>query len=634
VLLVLWRQSTWTILYMLTMVSVYMIFFLWLEFGPDTPESLLRSVFLGLFWIMFFVMELRLILRRAKWPAAMTAASGLQAYLLMIGWVLTLGPAHRFLGEVLFLSAAAYLIPLLVRYRLQILSSLPSRELRRLGLTAFLFAVEASGIEWDGFHVVEAWTVLSLVAVWAGKRLSSRWAVVSGASLLGISALVQLLLSDEWVWQMDPPTAFANERGLSALVWTAAAVTAAYLFKRGTEKWDRIWFQSFYTAGAALFWISFTMELNLYFDGLARKLTPDLKLAFGEHRPFFLFLSWMILSLLAAWTGKRERLRSMLVFSWMLLGISALGTAGWGMAYQPPDGFIPVYNLRFVGLVLTAAFIWIHLRWWKRLDESLRWRGLPVTLVLSLAAVFFELITLEMGDAFAAFGLESRETVRHFGIYMGWLAYSLAVTWLGDRFKIRPLMYIGLGVLGLGVLGTMLDGFLYDVGTGSLPVFNLRFLTLAVAVLAIAVHFFWQRKWGEMPFSGAMPMVLTLTVAVLLFELVTVEVGDWFDRLIQEADQADKKRIGTLLNQKQMSLSIAWLLYSLGLMVTGLMRKNKLLRLTAMGLFGVAILKIFLFDLSFLGMLYRIFSFIGLGVVLLVVSFLYQKNRARFDQTG
>ncbi len=41
-------------------------------------------------------------------------------------------------------------------------------------------------------------------------------------------------------------------------------------------------------------------------------------------------------------------------------------------------------------------------------------------------------------------------------------------------------------------------------------------------------------------------------------------------------------------------------------------------------LFGITILKIFIYDLSFLETLYRIFSFIGLGVVLLVVSYLYQ----------
>jgi uncharacterized membrane protein len=44
-------------------------------------------------------------------------------------------------------------------------------------------------------------------------------------------------------------------------------------------------------------------------------------------------------------------------------------------------------------------------------------------------------------------------------------------------------------------------------------------------------------------------------------------------------------------------------------------------------LFGFTILKIFIYDLSFLETLYRIFSFIGLGVILLAVSYLYQKYK-------
>jgi len=51
------------------------------------------------------------------------------------------------------------------------------------------------------------------------------------------------------------------------------------------------------------------------------------------------------------------------------------------------------------------------------------------------------------------------------------------------------------------------------------------------------------------------------------------------------------------------------------------------LRLQAIALFGIAILKIFIYDLSFLETLYRIFSFVGLGVVLLAVSYLYQRYR-------
>src|SRR3990172_9895963 len=81
------------------------------------------------------------------------------------------------------------------------------------------------------------------------------------------------------------------------------------------------------------------------------------------------------------------------------------------------------------------------------------------------------------------------------------------------------------------------------------------------------------------------------------------------------------------LNLQQLSLSGVWLAYSVALMTVGIWRNFRELRLFAIALFGVTILKIFAYDLSFLETLYRIFSFIGLGLILLAVSYAYQRYK-------
>jgi uncharacterized membrane protein len=83
-----------------------------------------------------------------------------------------------------------------------------------------------------------------------------------------------------------------------------------------------------------------------------------------------------------------------------------------------------------------------------------------------------------------------------------------------------------------------------------------------------------------------------------------------------------------LRNLQQLVLSGVWLLYSVVLMIAGIWRRMQGLRIIAIILFGVTILKIFIYDLSFLQTLYRIYSFIGLGVILLTVSYLYQRYKA------
>jgi uncharacterized membrane protein len=73
---------------------------------------------------------------------------------------------------------------------------------------------------------------------------------------------------------------------------------------------------------------------------------------------------------------------------------------------------------------------------------------------------------------------------------------------------------------------------------------------------------------------------------------------------------------------------MVWLAYAILVMGLGIWRRARWMRLGAMALFAFIILKVFIYDLSFLGAVYRPISFAGLGVILLAVSFLYQRYRS------
>ena len=115
----------------------------------------------------------------------------------------------------------------------------------------------------------------------------------------------------------------------------------------------------------------------------------------------------------------------------------------------------------------------------------------------------------------------------------------------------------------------------------------------------------------------------------LLLFLCTAETWNGFDRLREIAyrSSTDLDKLGRLVDLQQLTLSGVWLVFSIVLMVLGLWKRTRLLRIVAIALFGITILKIFIYDLSFLETLYRIFSFIGLGVILLAVSYLYQRYK-------
>ena len=71
--------------------------------------------------------------------------------------------------------------------------------------------------------------------------------------------------------------------------------------------------------------------------------------------------------------------------------------------------------------------------------------------------------------------------------------------------------------------------------------------------------------------------------------------------------------------------SVAWLLTGIGLLAVGIQRQNKTARMASLAFLLLAILKVFLYDAAELEGLYRVFSFFGLGVSLIGLSFFYTR---------
>lgn len=77
----------------------------------------------------------------------------------------------------------------------------------------------------------------------------------------------------------------------------------------------------------------------------------------------------------------------------------------------------------------------------------------------------------------------------------------------------------------------------------------------------------------------------------------------------------------------KLGLSILWAAYALGLIVVGIAWKKTHLRISAIVLLAVTLAKLFLYDVANLPTIPKTVLFISIGVLLLVVSFLYNKYR-------
>jgi uncharacterized membrane protein len=102
----------------------------------------------------------------------------------------------------------------------------------------------------------------------------------------------------------------------------------------------------------------------------------------------------------------------------------------------------------------------------------------------------------------------------------------------------------------------------------------------------------------------------------LLFTFITLNVRESFHGSVLT---------GTATNAEVYAYSVVWLMLGGFMLFFGQARKNTPMRRASLALIVLTILKVFLYDASELGGLYRVFSFMGLGLSLLALSWFYSR---------
>lgn len=81
----------------------------------------------------------------------------------------------------------------------------------------------------------------------------------------------------------------------------------------------------------------------------------------------------------------------------------------------------------------------------------------------------------------------------------------------------------------------------------------------------------------------------------------------------------------------KLGLSILWGSYALLMVILGIWQNKKFLRLVAMILFGFTLIKLFFYDIASLNTISKTIVFVSLGILLLIISFLYNKYKNRIS---
>ena len=111
----------------------------------------------------------------------------------------------------------------------------------------------------------------------------------------------------------------------------------------------------------------------------------------------------------------------------------------------------------------------------------------------------------------------------------------------------------------------------------------------------------------------------TIAAGALIFALayVTLEIR----RLYHGSNMSS----GSIADAEQYTYSIAWLIFGVVLLGIGILANSQRARLASGAVIALTILKAFFIDMSTLTGVYRALSFIGLGLVLVAIGWLYQR---------
>ncbi len=431
------------------------------------------------------------------------------------------------------------------------------------------------------------------VALW-GVRRPGLWALASTLTPLALIAIAY--------WRV---TAFAVDLKWSAAALALAGATlAAAAFVRRRDSGGRFDLVLGTYAAATVAATSFAATMALEQAWLTVALALQLPalawihghLRVAQLRPVAAFIAAVVL------------LR--LVFNVDIVDYPMSGLAG--------------ANWVLYGYGLPAVAFFFAARGFRRRGDDLLVTVLEWgCLVFATLLISFEIRTLVEGRLDSPdYGLLEQSLNSVAWLSMAYLA------WIYARLDPRPVLVLGWRILaGLGAAQVVLLQLLATnplwsgAAVGEFPVVNLLFIAYAVPAL------FAYRFAGILHAEGHLRLARAggVLCLVLIWVYLSLEVRRAFQGPVLTGSPPGGPLGGPLGDAELYVYSAVWLGLALALLGIGILRQVASLRYASLALLMVTVAKVFLVDMSELTGLYRVASFMGLGLFLVGIGYLYQR---------
>jgi uncharacterized membrane protein len=280
----------------------------------------------------------------------------------------------------------------------------------------------------------------------------------------------------------------------------------------------------------------------------------------------------------------------------------------------------PILNLLLLTYALPAALLAAYVREWRRQGTAdLAVLAAAAALVAGVAWSLLEMRHAFHGTLLARNEYPLAEQGAQQAVLFAWAYLLLRVARGGSAFaRHAAIALFGLAAAHLVMLPLLATNpvLMPPVGesrdVGDWPIVNTLLLLYAVpAGFAAACFAEWRRQ-------GAVD--LARTAGVLALGLVLV----WLTLEVRHAFHGRELWRGDAGPAEWYAYSAAWLGFGGLLLSLGIWRRSTALRYASLTLVVIATAKIFLFDLAAIAGLYRVLSFLGLGLSLVGIGFFYR----------
>jgi uncharacterized membrane protein len=215
---------------------------------------------------------------------------------------------------------------------------------------------------------------------------------------------------------------------------------------------------------------------------------------------------------------------------------------------------------------------------------------------------------------------------------LGWALEGAALLWLFHRVPHPGLRAVGAGLLVTAFVRLALNPAVFAYhARSSTAVFNWYLYSYGLVIACLFVGAGLVRPPRDRLFGAvAGPALFNTLGTVLAFFLLNIEIADFFSEPGQRV--LTFKFSGNF--GRDMTYTIAWALFALGLLLMSIWKQARAGRRAALALLSVALIKLFFHDLARLGALHRIGALFAVAVIATLASFAYQRFLPTNEKNG